>query len=134
MSRTIWSLLIALALVVGACGDSSSSEPTVRFGEGEIPAAFPGDLPLPRDAVVGSTLVDEINDRSEFEFRTRTGLTELVRLLTVALVNNGYVVEASDGTDRRWGIEYRRGDVTGEYELSFIDAGTTQGVVGIEGT
>lgn len=133
MFRTSLGLLIALAVVATACGDSSS-EPTVSFGEGDIPAAFPSDLPLPTDAVVGSTLVDEINDRSEFEFRTRTGMTELVRLLTVALVNNGYVVESSEGSERRWGIEYRRGGVTGEYELSFIDAATTQGVVGIEGT
>lgn len=121
-----------MALVVTACGDDS--EPTVRFGDGEIPPAFPSDLPVPGDAVIGTTLIDELNSKSQFEFRTATPIDELVRGLSVSLVSTGYVVDESQGDATSWRIEFRRGNLTGRYDL--VPAGPTasQGVVEVDET
>lgn len=68
------AMLLALTFVVTACGDDAPSGTTqaVTFGEGEIPDSVPDDFPVPEGAVVGTTLVDRVNNRTEFRLTMRS--------------------------------------------------------------
>ena len=122
--------VVALLLVVAvaACGDSGTSG-TVVFGEGQIPEAIPSDFPLPGDAAIGSTLVDTVNSRSEFEFRTATDLEVLVQSLSVLMVELGYVITDSSGDVATWGIDFRRNGLEGTAQLRSLGPGFSQGVI-----
>lgn len=126
------ALIVLLFVAIAACGDSTS--PTVVFGEGEIPSAIPDDFPVPADAVVGATLVDTVNTKSEFEFRTATDLEVLVQLLSVGLVESGYVVEDSSGNSLQWAIDFRRGSLEGTVQMRSLAPGLARGVVTVNDT
>ncbi len=122
------SALLALIFVaLASCGDSTA--PTVIFGEGTIPPAIPDDFPVPDAAVIGATLIDTINTKSEFEFRTTAGLEALVQSLSLGLVDAGFVVDNSSGNAVQWSISFRRGSLEGSIELRFVEAAVSQGVV-----
>ena len=126
------ALVVLLLVAVAACGDSTTD--TVIFGEGRIPSAIPDDFPLPADVVIGSTLVDTINTKSEFEFRTSTDLGLLVQFLSVRLVEGGYVIDESSGDVARWALAFRRGSLEGAVQLRSLGDGLSQGVVTVNAT
>lgn len=121
------ALLALLFVALASCGDSTA--PTVMFGEGTIPPAIPDDFPVPDDAVIGATLIDTINTKSEFEFRTATGLEALVQSLSLGLVDAGFVVDNSSGNAVQWSISFRRGSLEGSIQLRAIEDAVSQGVV-----
>jgi hypothetical protein len=122
---------VALLLVLGACGDNSgaTTEPTVVFGSGEIPESVPDDFPVPTGAVVGSTLVDGINVRTEFEMRVAQAQADVAQFFTVNLVNSGYVVDDSRLDNDRWTIDFRRNALQGKVSITSPGQGISQIVV-----
>ena len=127
MRRTFVAVLV-VGLVAVSCGDSST-EGTVIFGEGEVPEAIPEDLPIPADAEVGPTLVDTVNTKSEFEYRTATDMEVLVQALSVQLVELGYVILDSGGDVATWGIDFRRDNLEGTVQIRALGPGFAQAVV-----
>lgn len=108
--------LLAISLVVSGCGDDEPAATTeaVTFGEGVIPDSVPEDFPIPAGAAIGNTLVDRINNKTEFSLTIRSDPTSAVQFFQVGLVNSGYVVESSDGNQTLWEITFSRGqDLTG---------------------
>jgi hypothetical protein len=103
--------LVALTFVVAACGDDEPSGTTesIVFGEGELPDSVPDDFPIPIGSQVGSTLVDKVNNRTEFTLTIRSDPTSAVQFFQVGLVNEGYVVESSDGNQALWELTFSRG-------------------------
>ncbi len=126
------ALLALLFVALASCGDSTA--PTFIFGEGTIPPAIPDDFPVPDDAVIGATLIDTINTKSEFEFRTATGLEALVQSLSLGLVDAGFVVDNSSGNTVQWTISFRRGSLEGSIELRSLENAVSQGVVRVNDT
>lgn len=126
------ALLALFVVAITACGDSTGE--AVIFGEGNIPSAVPDDFPLPADAVIGSTLVDTINTKSEFEFRTATDLGELVQFLSVRLVEAGYVIDESSGDPTGWLLAFRRGRLEGRVQVRSVGGGASQGAVTVNDT
>lgn len=124
--RFISALLAVLGLAVGvvACSDDSTPPPSVEFGEGEVPETFPDDFPIPANARIGSTLIDRVNHRSEASMTVPSDLEVTVRFFTVGLVNQGYVVDRSEGDSTSWAIEFRRGEVAGDVLLTAKLGGT----------
>jgi hypothetical protein len=120
--------LWALAAVVAGCGDDAGS---VTFGEGEIPGSVPGDFPVPAGAVVGSTLVDGVNHRTEFRFNVGQGSTAVIQFYTVSLVSAGYVVDRSEGDLTLWSIEFSRDTLRGSVLVQPAGAEVTGVVVSI---
>ena len=119
----------ALFLLAAGCGDNrpdttgnTSAAPSctvsgseaVTFGEGEIPASIPEDFPVPDGVVVGSTMVDRNNHRSEFAFTLAQEATSVVEFYTVSLVSAGFVVDSSAGDTVSWRIEFSRGELRGD--------------------
>ena len=126
------ALLALLFVAIAACGDSA--DPTVVFGEGTIPPAIPDDFPVPADAVIGATLIDTVNTKSEFEFRTATDLEALIQNLSLGLVDAGFVVDNSSGNTLQWSLSFRRGSLEGSVELRKVAEGLSQGVVRVNDT
>jgi hypothetical protein len=116
----------ALACVLGAC----AREP-VTTGEGELPAAVPDDFPVPDGAVIGATVVDRINHRTEFRLSIAEDSTRVARFFTVSLVGNGYVVGSSGGDATRWTIEFGRGILRGTVLIEQAGAGAATVLVSI---
>jgi len=136
MSRPVrirFLALAALLVVVTACSDDTTATEdtrTVIFGEGEIPATVPADFPTPPNAVIGSTLIDRVNHKTEFSVQMRADLTTAVQYYEIELVNRGYVVTSSTAlSDVLWRIEFNLGELLGEATINFVGEGLSQIVV-----
>jgi hypothetical protein len=130
--RNILVLVIcALVLAAAGCGGDDAGEPIV-FGEGEIPASVPDDLPVPPGAVVGSTLVDRVNHRTEFALTLAQEADAVVQYYTVNLVSSGFVVDSSAGDPLgTWRIEFSRGELRGDLVIQPGGTGLTAVVVAL---
>ena len=110
------AFLLAGLMLLGACGDDdavSGTTQAVVFSEGSIPDSVPDNLPIPDGAVVGTTLVDKINNRTEFRLTIQSDVTSVVRFFEVGLVNQGYVISSSDGNATEWTIMFSDGELRG---------------------
>lgn len=110
--------LTAVLFVAAACGDDAGPEDSVVFGSGSMPSTFPRDFPVPANAVIGSTLVDRVNHRSEVNMNVPVDLVSAVQFFQVGLVNQGYVVDRSEGGGTEWSIEFLRGELRGDIEFT----------------
>ncbi len=128
--------LLAGALLLGACSDDGGTTqgtgPQVSFGEGSIPESVPEDFPVPPGAVVGSTLVDRVNTRTEFEVRLRQEIADLAQYYTVNLVNAGFVIEDSSQVSGQWTLEFRRDGLTGSVRMTSPEPGVSQAFVTLD--
>ena len=120
--------LLALNLVGAAC--SEDAQP-VEFGDGEVPPAFPDDFPIPDGGAVGSTLIDRVNTRSEFNVTDEAVVAEVAQFYSVNLVSQGYVIDSSEGSDFTWNIEFSRGDLAGSISVQLLDEGLSTATVAI---
>jgi len=110
--------LLAVAAVLVGCG----SRERVITEEGEIPDSVPDDFPVPADATVGVSVVDQLAHQTEFALALAQGVEEAAQYYLVNLVSSGYVVESSAGDDTRWNISFSRGALRGTVR---IEAGET---------
>jgi hypothetical protein len=126
--------LVALLISTTACGGDAldTVDAPVVFGEGERPPAIPGDFPIPANAVIGSTMIDRTNHRTEMALQVGSDLEAAVQYFNVGLVSNGYVVGSSHGTATSWTIAFSRGELRGEIDLTTAGA-TTQVLVAVNG-
>ena len=132
-SRRIVLVLALCSLALGAagCGGDGGGEPIV-FGEGEIPSPVPDDLPIPPGAVVGSTMVDRVNHRTEFAMTLAQEATAVVQYYTVNLVSAGFVVDSSAGDPLgNWRIEFSRGELRGSIVIQPGGPGLAAAVVSL---
>jgi predicted small lipoprotein YifL len=120
----VLAVMMSAAAVAG-CGNSGP----VTFAEGKMPASMPGDFPVPAGAVIGSTLVDRTNNRTEVELRLRGDLATVVQSITMGLVGAGYVVDRSEGNATGWSIEFSRETLRGSVVVQPYDASISQVVV-----
>ncbi len=126
--------VLAAATFLGACngdgeGDNGTTAPVVSFGEGSVPDQFPEDFPLPPGAVVGTTLVDGVNSRTEMELRVRQDIADVAQFFTVNLVSNGFVIDDSNQDGTRWTLDFRRDRLTGSLVITTPSIGVSQAVV-----
>lgn len=134
MARRMLALVVWCLVPLSACSDDGATPTTdpVVFGEGTPPPAFPGDFPIPAAAVIGTTLVDRVNHRSEMALQIDGGLVSVVQFYNLGLVGAGYVVTGSTGDAGSWRITFTRGELTGDILLT--SAGEfTQAVAAVNG-
>jgi hypothetical protein len=129
------SLLALLSLgPVAACSDDDTgTAPSIEFGEGEVPDTFPDDFPIPPNARIGSSLIDRVNNKSELSMTVQTDMDVTVRFYTVGLVNEGYVVDSSEGNANTWTVDFSRGELAGRVVFN-QQAGGTQLVASVNAT
>ena len=110
------AILVACLMLLGACSDDeavSGTTEAVVFSEGSIPGSVPENFPIPDGAVVGTTLVDKINNRTEVRLTIQSDVTSVIRSFEVGLVNQGYVISSSDGNATEWTITFSDGELRG---------------------
>jgi len=88
---------------------------------------------LPPNAVIGTTMIDRVNHRSEMSLQIDAELVAAVQFFNVGLVNQGFVVESSEGSAITWTIIFSRGEVTGSVVLQ-TQGDVSQAVAGVNGT
>lgn len=125
--------LVFTVLVLAGCngGGVTTTTSGVTFGEGEIPEPVPDDFPIPANAVIGTTLVDKVNNNTEFRLTLRSDPTSAVQFFEVGLVNQGYVVESSEGNQTQWTMEFSKGELRGEILFTAPQNDLTAVVVGL---
>jgi hypothetical protein len=135
--RRLLALGVFAMVVATGCGDDAPSGTSIGdqvvFGEGEPPPAFPADFPIPANAVIGTTLVDRLNHRSEMALQIDGLVEAAVQNFTFGLVSQGYVITSSDGTAESWTIEFTRGELRGDVVFQAV-GGFTQAVASVNGT
>ncbi len=114
------ALLAVVAVLVG-CG----SRERVITEEGEIPDSVPDDFPVPADATVGVSVVDQLAHQTEFALALAQGVEEAAQYYVVNLVSSGYVVDNSAGDDTRWNISFSRGALRGTVRIDAGGAGSS---------
>lgn len=128
----ILALLVVPILLISC--DDGGTEP-VRFGKGEIPGSVPADFPVPPNGVIGATMVDTINHRTEFSVNVESDLLSLVQFFTIGLVNEGYVVDRSGSLSQTtWEIGFSRGELSGTILVNSDGGGLSQAVVSMNAT
>jgi hypothetical protein len=126
--------VLSLLLVAAACSDDdgvTGSTQAVVFGEGTIPESVPDDFPIPAGAVVGTTLVDKINNRTEFRLSIRAESTATVQFFQVGLVNQGYVINSSEGNAAEWTLTFSNGELRGTIFTTPQGQGLTASVISL---
>jgi len=136
VGRRSATVIMLIALIVGACGGSSGGTTTVGpitgddvvFDSGTMPATLES-FPLPEGSVVGTTMVV-----------TKTGFTEVVVRVSAAmgitaayfeqsLPGAGFTVDTSAADGAGWLIEYRADGAKGTIDLTEPQQGITQALV-----
>lgn len=124
-SRSLLPVAVVAALLVTTVACDGDSDPGAGNGDGELPASFPRDFPVPTDAVVVSTLVDAAAHRSGATITVTSDLVSAVQFFQVGLVNRGYVVNRSEGDADTWRIEFVRGELYGVIDMDHGGGVTT---------
>lgn len=123
--------LVALGVLAAALVGCGGDDEPISFGEGKVPASVPADFPVPNGAVVGSTLTDRVNHRTEFAYTIRQEATLVVQYYTVSLVSAGYVVNRSEGDMYSWRIQFSRGELRGDLVIQPGGSGLAAVVVSL---
>jgi hypothetical protein len=125
--------LVASTVLTAGCSSDDDTVPNgttapgdLVFGEGELPGTVPADFPIPAQAVIGSTLVDPANDRTEVVVRVAVPIQSVAQFYDVNLVNQGYVIDGSAGDSQAWVIEFRRDGLEGTVTMIRVEQGITQ--------
>ena len=149
--RTRKSLIaiVALVAVLGAACTSETADPTttttlaptttapteipdLEFGSGSVPFTVPVEFPLPDSAVVGTTMIDGVNGRSEMNVNFPAAVAEVVTYYETNLPALGFEVTDSKGTDSEWDITHTKDGVTGTIHLAFGGASVTTGTLSFD--
>lgn len=145
-----WLAVVAIVAMIAlsACDSSDSASTTtvapettttvvsggdddpVVFGRGELPATVPSGFPIPAEAVVGTTMVDRINDVTEISMTYPATVVAVVDYFETNLVAVGYSVDESAGTDGDWMITFSRTDgPAGTIRVVTAGSGVSQGAI-----
>jgi len=138
--------LIAIVAVVAVLGAACTSEtadqtttsmattttvsteiPDLEFGDGAVPFTVPIEFPLPDSAVVGTTMIDGVNGRSEMNVNIPAAVTEVVTYYETNLPALGFEVIDSMGSESEWDITYTKNGVEGKIHLTFGGSSVTTG-------
>ena len=109
---------------------SGGDDDPVVFGRGELPATVPSGFPIPAEAVVGTTMIDRINDVTEVALTYPTTVVAVVDYFEANLVAVGYSVDESAGSDGDWTITVSHSDGPGgPFRVVTAGSGVSQGAI-----
>ena len=109
---------------------SGGDDDPVVFGRGELPATVPSGFPNPAEAVVGTTMIDRINDVTEVALTYPTTVVAVVDYFEANLVAVGYSVDESAGSDGDWTITFSHSDGPGgTIRVVTAGSGVSQGAI-----
>lgn len=142
VKRKMLIAIITAVAVFGAACTSDAAEPTttvpattipteipdLEFGSGDVPFTVPAGFPVPDSAVVGSTMIDGVNGRTEMNINFPATVEEVVDFYEINLPARGFVVILSKGTETEWNISHEKDGTEGVIRLiqqgASVSAGT----------
>lgn len=130
VSRTqnlLIAVVAAVAVLGGAC-TISQEIPDLEFGSGEVPFTVPAGFPLPDVAVIGTTMIDGVNGRTEMIVNFPANVSEVAAFYVANLPILGFEITDSKGTDAEWDISLTKDGVTGTIHLTFAGTGLSSGM------
>ncbi len=142
-TRNILIAIVAVVAVLGAACTSETAEapttttsptttipseiPDLEFGKGAVPFTVPADFPLPESAVVGTTMIDGVNDRTEMNVNFPASVEEVVEYYEANLPALGFEVVDSRGSETEWDISHTKDGVEGKIRLKLGGQSLTSG-------
>jgi hypothetical protein len=147
-TRNTLIAIVAVVAVLGAACTSDTADPTtttlvttatvsteipdLEFGSGSVPFTVPVEFPLPDSAVVGTTMIDGVNGRSEMNVNFPASVTEVVTYYETNLPALGFEVTDSKGTDSEWDIIFVKDGVKGSIRFAFGGSSVTTGTLSFD--
>ncbi|MCH7667734.1 MAG: hypothetical protein IIC71_00820 [Acidobacteria bacterium] len=147
---TVRSSVVAFAMVAAACSGVSStttsgagtdvftststtpaSTDSLVFGSGTFPEMFPDDFPIPASAVIGSTMDDPANGRSEAIVRVTAAQDAVVVFYDQSLRAQGYELTSELKADGRAVVTFSNGDVSGLITVRDLGSDVAEAVIRI---
>jgi len=146
-TRTILlTSFIAIALLGAACTSNSEDVPEsvgssatttavarevpdLEFGSGEVPFTVPALFPVPEAAVIGSTMIDGVNGRTEMIVTFPASVDNVVDYYETNLPVLGFTVTSSKGTEAEWDISMEVDGVKGTINLKFAGDSLSTGTI-----
>ncbi|GMQ94394.1 MAG: hypothetical protein BMS9Abin12_1884 [Acidimicrobiia bacterium] len=138
--RIMIAIVAAIALLGAACTSGAAEStttssttsipaeiPDLEFGSGEVPFTVPAGFPIPEAAVVGSTMIDGVNGRTEMIINFAASVADVVAFYEANLPALGFEVLNSKGTASAWDISISKDGITGRILLTFGATGLTSG-------
>lgn len=141
-TRKILIAIVAALAVVGAACTSGADDPTtttssttaipveipdLEFGKGEVPFTVPAGFPVPGSAVIGTTMIDGVNGRTEMIINFPASVADVVAFYETNLPVLGFAVTDSRGTESEWDIRVSKDGVTATIHLTFGGTGLSSG-------
>ncbi len=133
-TRKILIAFVAAVAVLGAACTSGATDPTattsstttipaeipdLEFGKGEVPFTVPAGFPVPSSAVIGSTMIDGVNGRTEMLINFPASVGDVVTFYEANLPVLGFQVTDSRGTESEWDIRISKAGVKATIHLTF---------------
>ncbi len=144
VNRKMLIAIIAAVAVFGAACTSGAAEtpttvpaaasstipteiPDLEFGSGDVPFTVPAGFPVPDTAVVGSTMIDGVNGRTEMNINFPATVDEVVAFYETNLPARGFEVTGSKGTETEWDIIHAKDGTTGVIHLVLSGSALSSG-------
>jgi hypothetical protein len=140
--RTLFALVAVVAITAAACSGTSQENssavtdtsttvelPDLVFGRGVMPVSVPDAWPMPEQAVIGATMIDGVNGRTEVVATFPATVVEIVTYYTTNLPVLGFEITRSEGSDGDWTIEFAGNGVTGVASFTIVGSGASAGTL-----
>ncbi len=143
-TRNLLIAVVAAVVVLGAACTGTAAEPAtttsstttipaeipdLEFGSGVVPFTVPADFPIPETAVVGTTMIDGMNGRSEMNVNFPAQMVDVVEYYETNLSVLGYDVTDSKGSETEWDIVHTKDGVEGTIHLTQGGGSVTSGTL-----
>lgn len=139
--RKLMVAVIALVAVLGAACTGAAEEPAspattptfatqipdLEFGSGEVPFTVPASFPIPDVAVIGTTMIDGVNGRTEMIVNFPANVLEVVEFYETNLPVLGFEITDSKGTETEWDIAHSQDGVVGTIKVTFGGSSLSSG-------
>ena len=140
--RTLFALVAVIAIAAAACSGASQeissavadtsttvALPDLEFGRGVMPVSVPDTWPMPEQAVIGATMIDGVNGRTEVVATFPATVDEVVSYYTTNLPIVGFDITKSEGSDGDWTLEFSGNGVTGMANFKIFGSSATAGAL-----
>lgn len=142
--KILFTAVVALALFGAACTNTSDAVPAassttvttearaipdLEFGKGEIPFTVPALFPVPDTAVIGSTMIDGVNGRTEMVVTFPAKVSDVVAYYEANLPALGFEVTDSYGTESEWDILLSKDGLSGRIHVAFVGQSLSTGTI-----
>ncbi len=94
-----------------------------------MPVSVPDTWPMPEQAVIGATMIDGVNGRTEVVATFPATVDEVVSYYTTNLPIVGFDITKSEGSDGDWTLEFAGNGVTGMANFKILGSSTTAGTL-----